>query len=38
MRKQLAGDKPSFPGGGTVQFVAGYSKSQISYDDDTFAR
>lgn len=31
-------DKPSFPGGGTVRFVKGYTKNDIMYEADPFAR
>jgi selenocysteine lyase/cysteine desulfurase len=30
--------KPTFPGGGTVAFVKGYSKEDIMYDVDIFNR
>jgi len=30
--------KPTFPGGGTVAFVKGYSKTDVMYDVDIFAR
>lgn len=28
--------KPTFPGGGTVQFVKGYKKSDVGYHQDAF--
>ena len=30
--------KPTFPGGGTVSFVKGYSKEDVMYDVDLFNR
>jgi len=30
--------KPTFPGGGTVKFVKGYSKGDVMYEGDVFAR
>lgn len=30
--------KPTFPGGGTVAFVKGYSKQDVMYDVDIFNR
>jgi selenocysteine lyase/cysteine desulfurase len=30
--------KPTFPGGGTVAFVKGYSKDDVMYDVDIFNR
>lgn len=30
--------KPTFPGGGTVAFVKGYSKEDVMYDVDIFNR
>jgi selenocysteine lyase/cysteine desulfurase len=29
---------PSFPGGGTVKFVTGYSENNISFSNDPFER
>ncbi len=34
----IKGAKPTFPGGGTVAFVKGYSKEDVLYDDDIFNR
>lgn len=30
--------KPTFPGGGTVKFVKGYSKDDVMYEVDVFSR
>lgn len=30
--------KPTFPGGGTVKFVKGYSRSDVLYEGDVFSR
>ena len=38
-RKSIVkGPKPTFPGGGTVAFVKGYSKEDVLYDEDIFNR
>ena len=34
----MSGEKPTFPGGGTVRFVKGYTKDDIYYEEDPFAR
>jgi selenocysteine lyase/cysteine desulfurase len=30
--------KPTFPGGGTVKFVKGYTKNDVIYEGDVFAK
>lgn len=30
--------KPTFPGGGTVRFVKGYSRNDVMYETDIFDR
>ena len=30
--------KPTFPGGGTVKFVKGYSREDVMYETGNFAR
>ena len=30
--------KPTFPGGGTVRFVKGYSRDDVMYETDNFSR
>lgn len=38
-RKNLMNSlKPTFPGGGTVAFVKGYSREDVMYDVDIFSR
>ena len=38
-RKEIISDtKPTFPGGGTVSFVKGYTKTDVMYDVDVFNR
>ena len=38
-RKSIISDsKPTFPGGGTVSFVKGYTKTDVMYDVDVFNR
>lgn len=38
-RKSIVKDaKPTFPGGGTVSFVKGYTKLDVMYDPDIFNR
>lgn len=38
-RKSLFKDsKPTFPGGGTVKFVKGYTKKDVLYEVDPFSR
>jgi selenocysteine lyase/cysteine desulfurase len=34
----MASSKPTFPGGGTVRFVKGYSKDDVMYEVDIFSR
>lgn len=29
---------PTFPGGGTVKFVKGYLKNDVSYENDVFSK
>jgi selenocysteine lyase/cysteine desulfurase len=39
-RKSIVGknDKPSFPGGGTVVFVKGYTPNDVQFDENLFNR
>lgn len=34
----LGYSKPTFPGGGTVKLVKGYSKSDVMYEGDIFSK
>ena len=34
----MVSSKPTFPGGGTVRFVKGYSKDDVMYEVDVFSR
>jgi len=38
VRTSLVGTRPSYPGGGTVIYVKGYTQQDVFYDTDPFSR